>query len=210
MIKTTIGHLLDGKLNEREDTVNCIIYMVRDGELIFYIGKSESDVITRLLSHLGYDPWGWGGYSTLGQIIKENLPESREWQIELMSGEDCMDVLEKRLNSKRSILPDGTPYLINEHAEPNGYKWSERIVASDVEGLECKLIAVYRPCLNSRCNSDPTPLPKKYQHAYAREPYWEKLEDMFGIKQIMEARRLGSQPRSNRKVKRILVERDDS
>lgn len=51
MIQTTIGDLLAGKLHDL-DTRDHHLYVVRDGDVVFYVGKSRC-VITRLLGPSG-------------------------------------------------------------------------------------------------------------------------------------------------------------
>jgi hypothetical protein len=59
------------------------IYVVRDGDEIFYVGRSEDDCFTRLRTHLGHKFRGHQSLSTLGGFIMRNLPESRHWTVEL-------------------------------------------------------------------------------------------------------------------------------
>jgi hypothetical protein len=111
MIKATIGNLLDGQLDGHEDTLGCVIYVVRDGDLVLYVGKAAG-VIGRLWSHLGESTWGWTGISRLGRLIQANLPAARYWQIELMTGEDCLLALKEYTDYEYLVDPDGTGYLL--------------------------------------------------------------------------------------------------
>jgi len=174
MVKATIGDLLDGQLDGHEDTRECIIYVVRDGDIVLYIGKAIR-VIERLRSHLGSGTWGWTGTSQLGELIKANLPVARTWQIELMTGEDCLLALENCTGYKYLTGPDGIGYLLLKSTFlENGMRLEERLTATNVEELECELIRAYHPCLNSACNLEPTPLPGHYQIP------WNNLSDPAG------------------------------
>lgn len=87
MIKTTMGELLDTEL-AGVDTEGHHIYMVRDGDTIFYVGKSRCPV-SRLLGHCGRGDWTFDGVSQLGRLIRCNWPVSRFWQVELLTVSDC-------------------------------------------------------------------------------------------------------------------------
>lgn len=84
MIHLTIGDLIDGN-TDHLDTDGHHLYVVRDGDVTFYVGKSRSP-ITRLRGHLGLrDGWGFGDISTLARFVECNMPDSRTWQIELLA-----------------------------------------------------------------------------------------------------------------------------
>ena len=89
MIKVTVGDLTDGKLDNL-DTQGHHVYTIRDGDVVFYVGQSVCP-ISRLWGHLGNWRKGFvfGGASELGRIIHCNLPNSRSWQIELLTVSDC-------------------------------------------------------------------------------------------------------------------------
>jgi hypothetical protein len=80
------------------------------------------------------------------------------------------------------VVPsDGVAYLlIEQKLLPNGSRLAHRITADDAEGLECELISVYRPCLNIRCNPNPTPLPDKYRQT-RRDTTWESIADLLEV-----------------------------
>ena len=182
MIRTTIGDIIDGKLDYPEDIPeDYIVYIVRDDKIIFYIGKSESSVLDRLFSHFGRGSFGWAGYSFLNQFVKNNLPESRDWQIELYTGEECILVLENITNYKRYTDSDGTSCLmLREIAYPDGTRLIQRIKVSNVKGLERELIRALKPCLNTKDNPNPTSLPEKYQ-IVQNNTVWEKVEKLIGL-----------------------------
>jgi len=73
------------------------IYVVRDGNDIFYVGKSDDCCFTRLRAHLGYEFRGHRNLSTLGELIQRNLPHSRQWSVELYTNEDTKRVIPKRM-----------------------------------------------------------------------------------------------------------------
>lgn len=171
MIGATIGDLLDGQLDGREDIQGCIIYVVRDGDITLYVGKAAR-VIERLWSHLGDGSWGWTGTSQLGRLIKANMPIARTWHIEFMTGKDCLLVLEKCTGQECLTGADGISYLLlNSYPLDNGTRVEQRLTATNVEELESELIHACHPCLNSADNPEPTPLPQHYQVP------WRKLGD---------------------------------
>lgn len=73
-----VGEVIAG---EEEDLDGCI-YVVRDGETVFYVGKTRDTIGNRVRRHMD-------GLGRLGTLIIENLPGSGRWQIECMTLEDC-------------------------------------------------------------------------------------------------------------------------
>jgi hypothetical protein len=73
------------------------IYVVRDGDSVFYVGKSDDDCFSRLRTHLGHDFRGQRSVSMLGEVIVRNLPESRHWTVELYTNEDTKRVVPKQM-----------------------------------------------------------------------------------------------------------------
>ena len=133
MIETTVDDLLDGNLDNLNPDMSKI-YVVREGDTVFYVGQCRWDILDRLLSHFGKGNWGWAqGPSRLGELILENLPESRSWQIDFLELTDVAEMF---------------PKFVGE--------WTSN-------SAEQRLIQMYRPCLNRRGNPDPTPLPEQYR-----------------------------------------------
>jgi hypothetical protein len=138
MITVTVGDILDDKGPEWQDAMGHRLYMVRDGEVVFYIGQSGNP-LERILTHIGQGPWNWSqGPSPLGDLIMANLPASRGWQVDLMTPDECKPLVEDWL----------------------GFK----ITCSDIAYAEKALIRQHRPCLNVVCNEYPAPLPERYCH----------------------------------------------
>lgn len=107
------------------------LYVVRDGETVFYVGQTTDAIETRLQRH---------ALSSLGQFITANAPESDGWQVELVDHRDCAPAVRAGL---WPTLPDGARL--------------------DPDIAEIALIRVLRPCLNSTYNTNPRPLPERYQ-----------------------------------------------
>lgn len=84
---TTVGDVLSGKAKSAKVSPHCYIYVVRDGDTVFYVGQTKRGIINRILEHCG------GGqipdFSSLGRLILENAPESHHWQVEMLTLEDC-------------------------------------------------------------------------------------------------------------------------
>jgi len=172
MITITIADLirvLDGKDNHLLDlcaSIGCGLYVVREGDLIIYIGKSGRGILDRMAGHLGKGSFGWGGLSILGHFILENLPAALAWQVDLLTPKDALDKLEKLCNYRREVMGDGSSKLIvREFLWPDG-SGSRSVVREDnLDGIEDLLIEVSHPCLNIMGNKEPTPLPEQYQQA---------------------------------------------
>lgn len=149
MIKATVKDLITKMLIE--DKLNDLdtLYMIRDGDTVFYVGQSQNP-ISRLWDHLGH---GRALPSRTGRFIHINAPESLAFQIEILSpGEVSNEILEaaKYWSNLAGIKLHFDHGLITQ---------AEQI-----------LIAKYAPCFNVVYNRDPTPLPEKYKNPSYHAP----------------------------------------
>jgi hypothetical protein len=132
MIDITINDILN---DSTPDTEGHKIYIVYDGDYIFYIGRSKCPV-SRILSHIGL-PSGWPALSSdLGKLIRANLPHSRQWQVKLLSLQDFGI-------EEQGVLKDKLP----------------------IEDLEERLIYHFSPYCNTqfRRRGVPRILPERYK-----------------------------------------------
>lgn len=178
MITTTLGEFSDGKLDELEEARNCIIYVVRDNDLILYVGISEN-VIERLHWHLGEGTFGWSSTSQIQRLFTDNMPAARDWQVELLTTDDCIGILEKITALQFEREPTGI-YLSYWRTTQDGTTVRSRQRCTK-EVMECRLIRAYRPCLNADCNPTPTPLPEKYQRPDDFSATWRKAAQLLGL-----------------------------
>ena len=54
--------------------VKAKIYVIRDRKAIFYVGKSNADIIDRVRSHFGYGRRFPGYFDPLRQLMLDNHP----------------------------------------------------------------------------------------------------------------------------------------
>jgi len=91
MITYKLAEFIDGEVDECGATV----YVVRDGEVVLYVGKAEAGIKERWCysrhPHITTTGWGWAALSRIGFEIVNNLPRSRDWQIDLYTAEECAD-----------------------------------------------------------------------------------------------------------------------
>lgn len=90
-------------------------YVIRDGDTVFYVGMTGKGIVHRMWAHLG-----WSNHtSTLGKLIYANLPESREWSIQLFSKEECKCRTAKRTETHliQSLKP-----ILNIRENSGGYE----------------------------------------------------------------------------------------
>jgi hypothetical protein len=114
------------------------IYVVREGEEVFYVGKWEDDCFARLRTHLGHEIRGRRSKSSLGEFVLRDLPESREWYVELYTNEETKKLVEKR-------------FYEGFHSWPTQY-------------AEMAMIKTLRPYLNISLNSQNwREIPKRYR-----------------------------------------------
>jgi len=87
-----------------------LIYVVRDGEVVFYVGYTATGARFRIGEHLGL--WGRGD-SPLGRLVRANEPESDAWQVNIIPGGDEAKMIRElhpclnaALNLQGADLPD--------------------------------------------------------------------------------------------------------
>lgn len=87
MISVNIGDILDNKIEV--DISQYKIYIIRDNDEILYVGKASTyDISHRIRHHMGLIPHG-SGPSKTGEVINDNLPDSRLWQVDMLSLKEC-------------------------------------------------------------------------------------------------------------------------
>ena len=117
-VKKSLGHL---------------IYVVRDETLVFYVGQSRRDVITRFWEHM-HTP------SHLGQLIELNKPDSLGWAVDFYELADCAKFVQQK-----------TLFALQA--------WQH----FDMDMAEQALIQEMHPVLNRDFNPQPTQLPISYK-----------------------------------------------
>ncbi|MCP4418661.1 MAG: GIY-YIG nuclease family protein [Chloroflexi bacterium] len=110
-----------------------LIYVVRNETLVFYVGQSRRDVLTRFWEHL-HAP------SHLGQLIAANKPESQQWTVDFYALADCEQFVKQK-----------SLFAMQE--------WQH----FDMDMAEQALIQAMCPVLNRDFNEKPTPLPVRYR-----------------------------------------------
>jgi predicted GIY-YIG superfamily endonuclease len=130
MKRVTVETLLS---KEVANALGHLIYVVRDGTLVFYVGQSRRDVITRFWEHL-HAP------SHLGRLIAVNKPNSLQWMVDFYALADCEQFVRQK-----------SLFAMQE--------WQH----FDMDMAEQALIQAMRPVLNRDFNEKPTPLPAHYQ-----------------------------------------------
>lgn len=150
-------------------TIPGYVYVVRDGEVIFYVGISQ-DPAFRLCQHVGVagahdyiypreillqkmerGPSLANAYpgSPIGATILENAPESLGWSFDIYEKEDAIDAI-KRI---RPDLVQLLPHLL----EMMAVEWYEQRAI-----VESALIEELHPCLNWMGKRYSNPLPSRY------------------------------------------------
>jgi hypothetical protein len=130
MITVTVRTILEKKVT---DTLGHLIYVVREEKLVFYVGQSRRDVLTRFGEHLQKP-------SQLGQLIALNAPASHLWAVDFYELADCAAfVQQKSLFALQA--------------------WQH----FDMDMAEQALIQAMRPVLNHDFNEKPTPLPGRFK-----------------------------------------------
>lgn len=145
MITLTIDEALKGT----HDVSGHYIYLYRDQEVVFYVGRSYYP-LNRLLQHMALDGTSLGDIT--GDTISDNLPASLHWTMELYTLEECKEA-------------------VQTHYKGSYHWYCKHIQAMDTSlapptDLICKaeqaMIEKYNPCLNAIGNRTPSTLPDRY------------------------------------------------
>ncbi len=145
------------------------VYVVRDGDVIFYVGISR-DPTSRLAQHVGIaDRWGTYTYpprkllqdmeqgkpdtalfvrSQGGTCICENAPASLEWSFDIYEKADAIAVLER--TGRMQMYP-----LLRKRMEVDWYEQRSLV--------ESTLIQELQPFLNNQLNEHERPIPARYR-----------------------------------------------
>ena len=152
MVTILVEDILDKELCH-VDYEDCRIYIFRDKDLVLYIGQSK-DVIRRLKEHLGFNVRGFGiKESNIGRLVNANVPESKQWEIDLLTLEDCKT------------------YTVFT------------IPAENVDWAEAELISLLCPCLNQHLNRryNRDSRLRKYNCPWVRKVTDEMLSFLSGV-----------------------------
>jgi hypothetical protein len=132
MITRTIREALEAE-DEDGMAASQHLYIFRDGDLVFYVGRSAQP-FERLQQHLGQSETWVTPPDMLGKLILNNLPESLDWNMDVITLKEIQEVYASK---KVSFIPS-------------------------IEIAEGEMIAHCKPCLNHTENRRPTPLPDRY------------------------------------------------
>ena len=144
MLVLTVKEFLEtDNINEPPDA---FIYLVRDGDIIFYVGQSRN-LAQRISEHLGH---GRKSASDLGELILGNMPDSENWIIEFHTIKDCSGKVKEHYGI------DYSQYTLDDFCR------SEMLLKTAIDFSEIVMINDCRPCLNVTYNANRTALPLKY------------------------------------------------
>ncbi len=132
MISISIGEILQGW---DEDPIDARIYLVRDGDFVFYVGVLVRSILDHVLVHCGLVDGGPPA-DRLGRVMLDNAPSSNGWVVDLLSLEDC-----------EAFVREVQPMI-------------RRVDAA--RALVC-LTVYYRPCLVEKDNPGAVELPERYK-----------------------------------------------
>ena len=163
MIIFTVADLFN--FTTPEEPRDYSLYLVRDSDVCFYVGKSQRSVVNRLYEHLGYAGSAWQPYpSTMGKAVYLNRSLSDNWEVIMMTPGDI---------GLEPIVSNG---ISREFWEAHLSEWGEypeswgrpffHYPEYTVDFAEEKLIKKYKPCFNVIYNSNPSSMPEYYHEPY--------------------------------------------
>lgn len=154
------------------------IYLVRENDVIFYIGKA-ADAPERIKQHFGLSS-SFNSFSSFADLILKNNPKSKRWKVNFYTIDDCRKIVGTkhlpRYNHKNAQWPP--PFPCESYTKTKWREFNE--TAHDcrlLDDAEIAMIRHFRPCFNKTYNEYPSALPEKYmkqQHeaAAARRAKW--------------------------------------
>lgn len=176
MLQMTIADVLKRTVPPYDDHY---LYILRDGETVFYVGRSF-DPVGRLHEHI-YG--GRSGISYLGHLIRRCAREANlfaapalEWQVELLTLADCKPYIDRYRPNAFTSFRVPWEQIVSPPPFSDPYWHNEAIAIA--EGV---LIEHYRPCLNVANNSNASPLPPQYQLTSAKNAHASELSKLFNI-----------------------------
>ena len=91
--------------NARYSAERMVVYALRDGELVFYVGRT-GHAVRRLSQHIG-DLYDRANVSRVGWLIRDNLPDSLLWSIDLYTYADwgCLNATLAERRAIRTFRP---------------------------------------------------------------------------------------------------------
>ena len=118
----TIGDMFDNRWPFKINRTDANIYIFRDKDIIFYVGSS-TNVYKRIRAHIGIKMKS-NGHFGINTLVEDNLPDSRNWNIDLYRAKNAADLLRCEMQIIKRLCP-----VINEHGNPcpmpllTRYKW---------------------------------------------------------------------------------------
>lgn len=110
-----------------------MVYAIRDGKTVFYVGMSNRCVAQRIVSHFGVYP-SMVGNSLARWVYEDNAPDSSNWEVDFYFFDDCKPLVKKHFPMFRNwdnataeiaIIHELRPCL-NRHHNPNGRRLPEK------------------------------------------------------------------------------------
>ena len=151
------------------DTEDHYLYLIRDGETVFYVGQSI-DPITRLSDHLGTAlKFPGTGSDSLGWMIGDNLPDSLGWIFELYTLADALTFIKEHATERRlASYQRMVQRLLAEEGD-----WGDLKETKDM--AEDAMIEHFRPCLNVARVHFESPIPMRYlEKQLERNRQWRR------------------------------------
>lgn len=93
--------------------VTCV-YVVRDDDTVFYVGKTIRGAAYRLYQHLDGAPYG----SSLGQLVYYNDPASRSWFVDVYDPQECGDLIKQYWPNYYQWDVDAVEHALIKHLHP--------------------------------------------------------------------------------------------
>lgn len=127
MIRATLGDIMLGNLPEAYYAADYCLYMVKNHEVVIYIGIAErQSVHGRLLQHLalpGRDEFFTQatGPSELGWYVRAHSPGSLQWSVDLLTLADCQELIQPKQRqlsirwAEKQLIHKYSPLLNRTH-----------------------------------------------------------------------------------------------
>ncbi len=112
-----LAQVLNGDIDDLPN--NRGVYIVRDEDVVFFVGKTEIGLVKRMLKDVGMlarepDPVR----DRLRRLVADNAPESGNWQVDYLTVKNCEPYVRQHFPNQKMLDVDLAELAIIKHFRP--------------------------------------------------------------------------------------------
>lgn len=102
MKTTTLGEILESKAPDAFYRPG--VYLVREGDTVLYVGKSDRSVGARIQAHCAPRRFT-GALDALGAFVRDMLPDSLALSVDVLSVAECNKIVKAKAKTEKDAEP---------------------------------------------------------------------------------------------------------